>query len=62
MDTIKKTPTHLFKAGDIVKCNTHEHRMTVGEISEDEIECDYFVESELHHEIHDKKDLTIVKS
>lgn len=50
-----------FKSGNVVSTSKHSHKMTLSEIiSNGKAVCKYFIDTELHTEIHDLKDLTFI--
>lgn len=62
----EQTPTTtiekiLLSVGNIVSTTSHDHRMTIHDISSnDKAKCQYFVEDKLHEETHLLKDLTFI--
>lgn len=50
-----------IKSGNIVSTSKHSHKMTFNELnSEGNAICMYFIDTELHIEIHELKDLTFI--
>lgn len=50
-----------INAGNVVSTSKHSHKMTFSELnSEGKAICMYFIDTELHIEIHELKDLTFI--
>ncbi len=50
-----------IKTGNIISTTKHSHKMTFSELnSEGKAICMYFIDTELHTEIHELKDLTFI--
>lgn len=48
-----------FKIGDVVVTNIHPYKMTIHEINDKSIICDYFLNGELHRETYDYDELAL---